>query len=73
MGLALFSCHHIILRGFEESDLATYVGDGETSASLPAGNAAQTGLVLDDAIGNSHLAAEGREEENELEIVERNY
>jgi len=46
------------------------VSDGQTGASLPASDAAETSLVLDDAIRDSHLAAQGGEEENELDGVD---
>ena len=46
--------------------METYAGDGEASAGLPAGDAAKTGLVLDDAVWNSHLAAQGGKEEHQL-------
>ena len=46
--------------------LCPYLGDGETRDGLPAGDTAETSLVLDDAVRDSHLAAQGGEEEHQL-------
>ena len=43
-----------------------YLGDGEAGSSLPSADASETRLVLDNAIGNSHLAAQSGEEHNQL-------
>ena len=51
---------------------STHVGDGQARAGLPPGDAAEAGLVLHDAVGNAHLAAEGGQEENELWIEMNN-
>ena len=50
----------------EESD-TTYVGDGDAGGGLAAADAPEPGLVLDDAVGDAHLPAEGREEHHQLE------
>ena len=39
---------------------------GDARGGLPAGDAAEASLILDDAVGHAHLAAEGGEEEHEL-------
>jgi len=44
--------------------------ESETCASFPSGDAAQPGFVLDDAVRNSHLAAKGRKEQNELNGID---
>merc|ERR1719476_1306448 len=42
----------------------------ETSAGLPPSDTSEPSLVLDDAVGDSHLAAQGGKEENELNGVD---
>ena len=46
----------------------THVGDGQASGSLPAYNFAKSSFVFDDAIGDTHLSAQGRQEQNQLKI-----
>ena len=41
--------------------------EGYGGARLPVHQAPQPGLALDDAVGNPHLAAQGRQEDHELE------
>ena len=41
--------------------------EGYSGACLPVDQAPQPGLALDDAVGNPHLAAQGRQEDHELE------
>ena len=41
--------------------------EGYGGACLPVDQAPQPGLALDDAVGNPHLAAQGRQEDHELE------
>ena len=48
---------------------STHIGDCKTGAVLPAGDATEASLVLDDAVGDSHLAAKSRQEEDELKRV----
>ena len=47
----------------------SYRGDGEAGGGLPPAHAAQPGLVLDDAVGDTHLAAERGQEHHQLETV----
>jgi hypothetical protein len=42
----------------------TYIGDGQATCSLPANNTANTSLVLHDAIGDTHLPAQGGQEQD---------
>merc|ERR1712241_926586 len=42
----------------------------ETSAGLPSSDTSKPSLVLDDAVGDSHLAAQGGQEQNELNGVD---
>jgi len=61
--------------------METYVGDGHASGGLPPGHSAQPRLVLDNAVGHTHLAAQGGQEQNQLrdnsinhqDAYERNY
>ena len=46
--------------------LSTHIGDCKAGAVLPAGDATEASLVLNDAVGNAHLAAQCRQEEDEL-------
>jgi len=46
------------------------LGDGHASGGLPSGNSAESSLVLDNAVGDSHLAAQGRQEENKLDGID---
>lgn len=46
------------------------LGNGETRDCLPAGDTAETSLVLDDAVRDSHFAAQGGEEEHQLNRVD---
>jgi len=45
-------------------------GESEASAGLPPGDASEPGFVLDDAVGDAHLAAKGGEEQNELNGID---
>ena len=47
-------------------NIFTYICDGQARCGLPAYNTSKPGLVLDDAIGNSHLSAKGWQKEDEL-------
>ena len=47
-------------------DTKTYGGQSNAGASLAMNQATQTSLALDDAIGDSHLAAQSRQEQNDL-------
>lgn len=67
MGLALIvEIITEVLKYIKEIS-ATYVGDGEARGGLAPGDAPEAGLVLDDAVGHSHLAAQRREEQHQLE------
>lgn len=44
--------------------------DGEDGSSLLVNDCAETGLALDDDVGNAHLAAESGEEDDELDRVD---
>jgi hypothetical protein len=44
----------------------TYIGDGQATCSLSANNTSNTCLVLHNAIGDTHLPAQGRQEQDEL-------
>ena len=44
-----------------------YRCNGKAGGCFAATHAPKPGLVLDDAVGNSHLAAEGREEDHQLQ------
>jgi hypothetical protein len=50
--------------------LGADLGKGEDSSSLLVNDGTETGLALDDNVGDTHLAAEGREEDNELDGVD---
>ena len=41
--------------------------EGHGGARLPVDQAPQPGLALDDAVGDPHLAAQGGQEDHELE------
>ena len=43
-----------------------YLSEGDTGAGLATDQTTETGLVLDDAIRDSHLAAQGRQENDQL-------
>ncbi len=49
------------------SVLGLDAGDGHARSRLSACNSSKPGLVLDNAIGNTHLAAQGRKEQDQLE------
>ena len=49
--------------------LALDVLDAEDSSGLLVNDRAETSLALDDDVGDTHLAAESREENNELDGV----
>ena len=63
MGLALI--YSIIMLKFNFS--TDYLGDGEAGGGLPSADAAKTRLVLDNAVWDSHLSAEGRQEHHQLQ------
>jgi len=46
-----------------------YLSEGDTGAGLATDQTTETGLVLDDAIRDSHLAAQGRQENDQLDGV----
>merc|ERR1719383_246610 len=46
------------------------VGDAQGGAGLAPSNTSKAGFVLDNAVGNAHLAAEGRQVENQLNGVD---
>ena len=63
------------LRGGDEGGkltliLALDVLDGKDGGSLLVNDRAETGLALDDDVGDAHLAAERGEEDNELDGVD---
>jgi hypothetical protein len=45
-------------------------GDGEASGVLLVNKSSKTGLVLDDAEGHAHLAAEGRKPDDDFDRVD---
>jgi hypothetical protein len=45
------------------------LGEGEDGSGLLVNNGTETGLALDDNVGDTHLAAEGGEEDNQLNGV----
>ena len=45
-----------------------YLGDSEAGSSLPSADTSETRLVLDNAVGNSHLAAQSGQEHDQLKI-----
>lgn len=49
--------------------------EGHCGAGLPVDQTPQPGLALDDAVGNPHLTAQGRQENHQLEdsISSREY
>lgn len=49
--------------------LALDVLNGQDSSSLLMDNGAKTSLALDDNVGNTHLSAEGRKIDNQLDRV----
>lgn len=49
--------------------LALHVLEREDSSSLLVHDSAKTSLALNDNVGDTHLAAKGREEDNELDGV----
>jgi len=59
------------LNQFGEVQLVTRVnlGEGNAGAGLAADQTTKTGLVLDDAIGDSHLTAESGQEDDQLNWV----
>ena len=63
------------LRGGDEGGkltliLALDVLDGKDGGGLLVNDRAETGLALDDDVGDTHLAAERGEEDNELDGVD---
>jgi hypothetical protein len=50
--------------------LGADLGKGEDGSGLLVNNGTETGLALDDNVGDTHLAAEGGEEDNELDGVD---
>ena len=70
MGLALICL--IIMKICKEIGDDEYLGDSEAGSSLPSADASETRLVLDNAIGNSHLAAQSGQEHNQLKIQKLN-
>ena len=61
IGSDLFNHHDNMKHGDNN-----YLGDSEAGSCLPSADAAETRLVLDNAIGNSHLAAQSGQEHNQL-------
>lgn len=49
---------------------SSYVGNGEACGGLAPADTSKTGLVLHDAVGDAHLAAQGGKEQHKLEGVE---
>ena len=49
--------------------LGADLGKGEDGSGLLVNNGTETGLALDDNVGDTHLAAEGGEEDNQLNGV----
>ena len=67
-------CLQVGLGGLDEgSELAlvlrTDLLDGEDGGGLLVDDRAETGLALDDDVGDAHLAAQGGEEDDELDGV----
>ena len=50
-----------------------YLGDGKAGSGLPPADASKTRLVLDNAVGDSHLAAQGGQEHNQLKLKRFSY
>ena len=50
--------------------LGADLGKGEDGSGLLVNDGTETGLALDDNVGDTHLAAEGGEEDNELDGVD---
>lgn len=50
--------------------LGADLGEGEDSSGLLVNNGTETGLALDDNVGDTHLAAESGKEDNELDGVD---
>lgn len=50
--------------------LGADLGESEDSGGLLVNDGTETGLALDDNVGDTHLAAEGGEEDNELDGVD---
>ena len=65
MGLALI--YSIITFAPEGPEDNHYLSDGETGGGLPPADSAKARLILDDAVGDSHLPAESREEHHQLQ------
>jgi hypothetical protein len=49
--------------------LGADLGDGEDGSGLLVNDGSETGLALDDAVGNTHLAAKSGKEDNQLNGV----
>ena len=45
----------------------TYSSDGKAGGGLPSAHSSQPGLVLDNAVGDAHLPAQGGQEHHQLE------
>lgn len=72
---ALVLVHEAILDGGNELGelrlvLRADLGEGDDSSSLLVNDSAEAGLALDDSVRNTHLLAEGRKEDNELNRVD---
>ena len=53
----------------DPSYLRVSLSDGQTGGSLAADHTSQTSLVLHNAVGDAHLAAQGRQEQHNLEEI----
>ena len=62
------SCHHKKNNEDEQKDRrCLYLGESNASTCPAADETSQTSLVLDDAVRDSHLAAQRREEDDQLQ------
>lgn len=50
--------------------LGADLGEGEDGSGLLVNDSSETGLALDDGVGNTHLAAEGGKEDDKLDGVD---
>ena len=55
---------------YKRKRTSTYVGDGQTGCGLATDNASDSGLVLDNAVRDTHFAAKSGQKENQLEYEE---
>jgi len=67
--------HEAILDGRDELGelrlvLGADLGEGNNGGGLLVDDRAETGLALDDGVRDTHLLAEGRKEDNELDGVD---